>query len=148
SSRLFIRIDTAVVHFTGTATIEVYDVDTTAADTNTAAIAALFRQDRLLGSVEITRNYFFLDDTLSIPIPDAFVLGKIQGGGRVRLGMRFVGDGDVTVLSIERGLPPALVFDPAPGNTSLANRNIAPLSNTPVGDPLAASDLRDYSVVV
>lgn len=148
SARVLLRIDTVNVKFTGNATIEAYNVDTTAADTNTAAVAALFRADRKLGETAITRAQFFLDDTVTIAIPNSFLLGKITGHGRVRIGLKFVGQGDVTVLSIERGLPPALMFDPAPGNTSVASRNLAPLSNTPVGDPLAANDLRDYSVVV
>lgn len=148
SSRIFITVDTTSVHFSGTITIEAYDVDTTAADSNTAAVAALFRADRLLGSVQVLRAQFFLDDTLSIGIPNAFVLGKIRSGGHVRIGLRMVGEGDLTIRSIEQGLPMTLRFDPAPGNTSVLSRTQAPLSNTPVGEFLLANDLRDYSLVV
>ncbi len=148
SSRIFIHVDTQSVHFTGTITIEAYDVDTTAADTNTAAVAALFRPDRLLGSVQAIRAQFFLDDTLSIAIPNTFLLDRIRGGKHTRIGLRLLGQGDITITSIEQGLPVTLKFDPAPGNTSVLSRTQAPLSNTPVGDLLVANDLRDYSIVV
>jgi hypothetical protein len=147
SSRVFIRVDTQKVNFTGTITLEAYDVDTTAADSNVAAVVELFRADRLLGSIQVMRTQFFLDDTLSIAIPNAFVLAKIRGGGRVRIGLRMVGHGDLTISSIEQGLPMTLRFDPAPGNTSVLSRTQAPLSNTPAGELLLANDLRDYSVV-
>lgn len=148
SSRIFLRVDTSDVGFTGSVRIEAYDVDTTAADTNTAAVAALFRPDRLLGSVEVLRVQLFLDDTVSIGIPNSFVLSRIQTGGHVRIGLRVVGDGEITLRSIEQGLPASLRFDPAPGNTSVLSRTQNPLSNTPAGDFLVANDLRDYSVVV
>jgi hypothetical protein len=148
SSRIFIRVDTAAINFTGTIAIEAYDVDTTAADTNTAAVAELFRPDRLLGSTEALRAQFFLDDTISIAIPNSFLLAKIQSGGHVRIGLRIGGEGELTIRSIEQGLPASLRFDPAPGNTSVLSRVQNPLSNTPEGDFLAANDLRDYSVVV
>jgi hypothetical protein len=148
SARIFIRVDTSVVNFTGTIRLEAYDVDTTAADTNTAAVAALFRPDRLLGSIEVLRAQFFLDDTLSIAIPNSFLLGRIRGGGHVRIGLRMVGEGDLTISSIEQGLPMTLRFDPAPGNTAVLSRTQPPLSNTPSGEFLLANDLRDYSLVV
>jgi hypothetical protein len=129
-------------------TLEAFDVDTTAADTNTAAVVALFRPDRLLGSKTLDRTYFFLDDSLSISIPNAFLLSKIRDHKRVRIGFRFVGDGEVTMLSIERGIAPVLLFDPAPGNTSVASRGVTPISNTPANELLLANDLRDYSLVV
>lgn len=148
SARVFIRIDTAAVNFTGTVRLELYDVDSTAADTNTAAVIALFRPDRFLGAADIQRVNLFLDDTLSIPIPNSYVLARVQSGGRVRIGFRMVGEGDLTLRSVESGLPAALQYDPAPGNTSVASRSMGPLSNTPVGDPLLANDLRDYSLLV
>jgi hypothetical protein len=148
SSRIFIRIDTTAVNFTGDVTLELYDVDTTATDTNTTAIAALFRPDRLLGSAVISRASLFLDDTLSIAIPNAYVLSKITGGGHVRIGFRMVGNGDLTLLSSESGLPPALKFDPAPGNTAVASRSIGPISTTPSTDLFLANDLRDFVVLV
>src|SRR6185503_11877333 len=91
---------------------------------------------------------FFLDDTLSINIPNSFVLARIRSGGHVRVGLRIVGEGELTISSIEQGLPVTLRFDPAPGNTSVLSRTQAPLSNTPSGELLLANDLRDYSVVV
>ena len=148
SSRVFIRLDTSVVNFEGTATIEVYDVDTTASDTSVAALSALYRPDRLLGSAAITAEYFLLDDTLSIAIPNDSLLDKIQSDKPLRLGFRFVGTGDITLHSVETGLPVLVRFDPAPGDTAVASRIVGVLSTTPATDLLVANDLRDYSIVV
>jgi hypothetical protein len=148
SSRVFIRIDTAAVNFTGSVMLELYDVDTTAADTNTAAVVSLFRPDRLLGSRQIDRARLFLDDTISVPIPNSFVLAKVLAKARIRIGFRIVGAGDLTIRSVESGLPPALQFDPAPGNTSVASRSMGPISVTPANDIFLANDLRDYSLLV
>jgi hypothetical protein len=148
SARIFVRVDTSVVHFEGTATIELYDVDTTAADTVQEALTALFRPDRLLGSIDVTREYFFLDDTLSIAIPNEVLLNRITGARRLRVGFRFVGPGDITIHSVETGLPPVLLFDPAPGDTEVASRVVGVLSLTPASDLVVANDLRDFSVVV
>jgi len=148
SSRVFIRIDTSVVNYTGTITLKVFDVDTTAADTNTAALIPLFRPDRLLGSLDIPRERLFLDDTVTVQIPNSFVLAKILGHGRIRIGFQLVGHGDITLRSVESNLPAALQYDPAPGNTSVASRSMGPLSNSPTTDPLLENDLRDFSLVV
>jgi hypothetical protein len=148
SSRLFIRIDTSAVNFKDSVTLELYDVDTTAVDSSSAAVIALFRPDRLLGSRVIQRSKLFIDDTVTVSIPNDFIGAKVRGHGRVRIGFRMVGAGDLTLQSIETSLPVALQFDPAPGDTTVASRSMGPLSNTPVGDPLAANDLRDFSLVV
>ena len=148
SSRVFIRLDTTVVNFDGAATIEVYDVDTTAADTSVAALSVLFRPDRLLGTANITSTYFLLDDTLSIAIPNDSLLDKIQNDKPLRLGFRFVGTGDITLHSAETGLPVLLRFDPAPGDTAVASRIVGLFSNSPSTDLIVANDLRDYSIVV
>lgn len=149
SARLFIRLDTSVVNFEGAATIEVYDVDTSAAaDTSQAALAALFRPDRLLGSVGITDTYFLLDDTLSIPIPNDSLAEKITGGKPLRVGFRFLGAGDITLHSVETGLPVVLRYDQAPADSGFGSRIIGVLSKTPASDLVVANDLRDFSLVV
>jgi hypothetical protein len=148
SARIFVRVDTSVVHFSGEAAIEVYDVDTTASDTSEAVVASLFRPDRLIVTRPISSLYFLLDDTLSISIPNAFLLDKIQQGKPLRLGYRFAGTGDITLLSVESGLPAVLRFDPAPGDTTVASRVIGLLSLTPRDDLLVANDFRDFSVVL
>lgn len=148
SARLFVRIDTSAVNFTGTITLEAYDVDTTAADSNTAAVAALFRADRLIGSATIDRPILFLDDTLNIALSNAFVLEKIQNHKRLRVGFRMVGTGDLTLKSVEMGLPVALKFDPAPGDTAVGSRVLGPISRTPSNDLITANDLLDYSLLV
>lgn len=148
SARLRVRFDTATADFTGTMTLEIYDVDTTAADTDTDALIALFRPDRLLSSIEISRQLLFLDDTVNVPLPNDVLLNKITSGGRLRVGLRMVGEGSVIVHSVETGLAPVLVFDPAPDDPDINIRALSVNSRTPTDNPLKASDLRDFPLPV
>lgn len=148
SSRLFVRIDTAAANFTGTVTLEAYDVDTTAVDTNSAALIALFRADRKISSINIARSALFLQDTVSLPLDNAYLLGKIRNGQRLRVGFRMVGAGDMTIQSVETALPVALQFDPAPGDTVVPSGSLTPLSLNPRDDLVSATDLQDFSLVV
>jgi len=148
SARVRVRIDTSTVHFTGAITLKVFDVDTTAADSNFAALVPLFRDNRLLGSVSIERSTLFLDDSVNVSLPDSAILAKIRGNERLRLGFQFVGNGDLTMHSIETGLPSLVIFHPSPGNDSVSLRVVAPNSKTPTDNTFAAFDLNDYSVPV
>ena len=49
SSMVLLRLDTTGTKATAPVTVELYDVDTAAVDTATAAVLALFRPDRLIG---------------------------------------------------------------------------------------------------
>jgi hypothetical protein len=148
SARIRVRFDTSAVRFTGTMTLEAYDVDTTAADADHAALISLFRPDRLLGSLEVNRQLLFIDDTVNVAISNQVLLQKITTNQRLRVGLRMVGSGEVIVQSVETGLAPVLIFDPAPDNTNISVRAVSVNSRTPVDDPLAAADLRDYSLQV
>ena len=67
-------------------TIDMFDVDTTAADSLTTALVPLFRPDRLIG----TRTFQVAEirDTLPLPIRDSVVLAKATAGARLRVGLR------------------------------------------------------------
>lgn len=148
SAALVVHIDTTALNFTGSVTLEAYDVDTTAADTNTAAVAALFRPDRLISTSVVSRNTLLLQDTVMMPLSNAFLLAKILGHQRLRVGFHLVGAGDLTLQSVETGLPVLLRYNPAPGDSIVPTGAIAPLSLTPGDDLLRANDFQDYSVVV
>ncbi len=140
-SALRLRVDTSTAYFgAGRArvpavpvTVEAYDVDTTAgADTTAAALAALFRPGRLLGSVTLAAGAALPDSALRIPLSDAAVAAR--AGGRLRVGVRVVSAdrAQVRVSSARAvaGFAPTLRFDPSPDNT--ANEvTVLPASGTP-----------------
>jgi len=76
SAYLLLHIDTLSIKGPGPVTIEAYDVDTTASDTSTAAVLALFRPDRFISSQVFNRAD--LKDTVRYYISDSAVLAKIQ----------------------------------------------------------------------
>jgi hypothetical protein len=140
-SALRLRVDTATAYFgAGRArvpavpvTVEAYDVDTTAgADTTAAALAALFRPGRLLGSVTLAAGAALPDSALRIPLSDAAVAAR--AGGRLRVGVRVV-SADRAQLRVSSaravaGFAPTLRFDPSPDAT--ANEvTVLPASGTP-----------------
>ena len=84
SAYIQLRLDTLSIKGGGPFTIEAYDVDTTASDTSTAAVLALFRPDRFISSQLFGRGE--LRDTLKYYISNAAVLARIQGGARLRVG--------------------------------------------------------------
>ncbi|MGI9077416.1 MAG: hypothetical protein ACR2G6_08810 [Gemmatimonadaceae bacterium] len=91
-------------------TIELYDVDTAAADLDLDAIRVLFRPDRLLSSATFAPDS--LTGRLRIPVPTAFLLSRVTGGRRVRLGIAVRSDSSVQIrtLSTETGGPPVLTY--------------------------------------
>jgi hypothetical protein len=76
-------VDTARRIATAPITIEVYDVDTTAADSNTAAIAALVRPDRLIGSLALPQDTTL--DTLRVSLDDIVVADRVVNARRLRV---------------------------------------------------------------
>jgi hypothetical protein len=76
SAFIQLQLDTLSIKGAGPFTIEAYDVDTTANDTSTAAILALFRPDRLISSQVYARAD--LKDTVKFFISNDVVLNKIQ----------------------------------------------------------------------
>lgn len=148
SAYIQLRIDTLSIKGGGPFTIEAYDVDTTANDTSTAAIIALFRPDRLISSQLLARAE--LRDTTKYFISNAAVLAKIQSGARLRVGLRVIGlasSSEIRIASTERGAPPVLFFRATP-DTLTRPLTVVPFSETPADDPIVARALTDYTVIV
>lgn len=125
-------------------TLEMYDVDTTAADTVAAGLLPLFRPDRLLGTKTFAPESIL--DTLRLPIDGNKVLEKIVNGQHLRIGFKMV-----TATSAQlRFFPVAfagtqLRFKPAPDTSVI----VSLVSNTPtdtVQTELKAA-LTDYVIV-
>jgi hypothetical protein len=80
-----------------TVTFEVYDVDTTATDPDTAAVRPLFRPDRLLATRTVPKDS--LTGTIRIVLPPTFILTRIVNGLRTRFGVAVKSDSS-TILRI------------------------------------------------
>jgi hypothetical protein len=148
SAYIQLRIDTLNIKGGGPFTIEAYDVDTTANDTSSAAIIALFRPDRLISSQLLAREE--LRDTTKYFISNAAVLAKIQSSARLRIGLRVIGlasSSEIRIASTERSAPPVLFFRATP-DTATRPLTVVPFSETPADDPIVARALSDYTVIV
>lgn len=146
---LFVVRDT-LTSVRGQVRIDVYDVDTTAADSSTAAIKSLFRADRLIGGA--TFDSAAVKDSIKVPINNAVVLRKLYNAQHLRLGFRassVTAGAPVTIDlgSIDGGQSPFLRFHPAPGDTSIKETTVSPLSFTPTENTQVAADFADYAVI-
>jgi hypothetical protein len=146
SAYIQLRVDTLAIKGDGPFTIEAYDVDTTANDTSTAAVIALFRPDRFISSQLLARTE--LKDTTKYFISNAAVLAKLQSGARLRVGLRVTGptSSQIRIRSFEGGASPLLSFRATP-DTTTRPLVVIPRSTTPVGDAIVASNLTDYTVI-
>jgi hypothetical protein len=146
SAYIRLRLDTLSIKGAEALTIEAYDVDTTANDTSTAAVLALFRPDRFISSQTFTRAQ--LTDTLKYYISNATVLTKIQNGAPLRVGLRATGivSSQLLIISTEGGSGPMMFFRATP-DTSTKPLVVAPFSKTPVGESIVAFSLEDYTVI-
>ncbi len=138
-------VDTLSIKGTDPVTIEAYDVDTTANDTSTTAVLALFRADRLIASQTFTTAE--LKDTIRYTLPGAHVLTKIENQQRLRVGLRTAsaGSSQFVMPSTEVGAPTHLRFRVS-ADTTVQPLIVAPLSLTPTDDAIVANNLRDYTV--
>ena len=149
SSMVVVRLDTAGSRATAPVTVELYDVDTTAVDTSTAAVLALFRPDRLIGGKTYEPNEL-KRDTLRVPLQNDKVLGKLTGSAprRLRLGIRVQSSASaqIRIVAREGGFTNQVTYDPSPDTLvrPLAN---SPASLTPTDNPTIRSDLTDYQLV-
>jgi hypothetical protein len=147
SAYILLRVDTLSVKGAGPFTIEAYDVDTTANDTTTAAVLALFRPDRFISSQVLPRTD--LKDSTRYYISNAAVLARIQNGAaRFRVGLRVTSttSSQIRLGAAEGGGTPLLIFRPTP-DTATTPIQVTPLSKTPTDDPIVASHLTDYTIV-
>lgn len=149
SSVLRLRFDTTDT-LRQAATLEAYDVDTAAAvDTSAAALAALFRPERRLGTVRLAAGA--VPDSVRLPLSDAAVAGKTRGSRRLRVGLRVVSAGaaQLRLFSTRGGNlsdVSVLRFDPAT-DTLYRPLTVLPASGTP-GVAEVAAGLEDFSFVV
>jgi hypothetical protein len=146
SAYIQLRVDTLSVKGAGPFTIEAYDVDTTANDTTTAAVLALFRPDRFISSQVLLRTE--LKDTTRYYISDSAVLSRIQNGARFRVGLRVTSttSSQIRMGAAEGGGTPILFFRATP-DTNTKPLQVIPLSKTPTDDPIVAIHLTDYTIV-
>jgi hypothetical protein len=141
-------LDTLSIKGTDPVTIEAYDVDTTANDTSTAAVLALFRPDRLIASHVFAP--FELTDTLKYFLSDPDVLARIQNGSRLRIGFRAVTVGSIQMRFSSTENPfgggPLLFFRATP-DTATKPLTVVPISSTPVDQRFVAANLADYTII-
>lgn len=149
SSHLRFFIDTTESLAKANVTVELYDVDTTAADADFDAVRALFRPDRFISSRTFTP--LPVADTVNIPIPNEFLVAKIQSPQRrLRVGVRIVSDSTARLLPLtaNQALYPRLRYDPAPTNPDFNVLERVPRSFTPEDDPALAVNFTDYQLPV
>jgi hypothetical protein len=146
SAYILFTLDTLSIKGPGPVTIEAYDVDTTADDSVTAAVLALFRPDRFISSQTFTRAQ--LTDSLKYFISNDTLLAKIQNKQRLRIGLRATGpvSSQLRLASTEGGLPPDLFFRATP-DTATKPLFVVPLSSTPADESIAAGHLSDYTII-
>ena len=146
SAHILLRVDTLSIKGGGPFTIEAYDVDTTASDTSSAAVLALFRPDRFISSQQLIRAD--LKDTVRYYISNAAVLARIQSGARFRVGLRVTSatSSQIRIASAEGGATPILRFRATP-DTTTKPLQVTPFSKTPSDDAIVKSHLTDYTVI-
>ncbi len=146
SAFIQLRVDSLSIKGDGPFTIEAYDVDTTANDTSTTAILALFRPDRFISADTLPKTA--LKDTVKYFIDNPALLAKIQAGARFRVGLRVTAatSSQIRIASSEGGLPPLLSFRVSP-DTVIKRITVNPASTTPVGNTIVAGPLVDYTVI-
>jgi hypothetical protein len=118
STYLRFFVDTLLSRASGPFTVEVFDVDTTEADSVSAVVRSLFRADRKVGEVRITAER--LADSLRIPVDKELVRARIEARGRLRLGVRIAPGANVQlrVGALVAGQPvPRFTFDPSTDTT-------------------------------
>jgi hypothetical protein len=146
SAYVLLKLDTLSIKAGSPVTIEAYDVDTTANDTSTAAMLALFRPDRFISSQTFALTE--LTDSLKYFISNSFVLSKIQNNQPLRIGLRATGatSSQLTFYSTESLVPPAMFFRATP-DTTTKPLVVTERSKTPVGEAILAANLADYTVI-
>jgi hypothetical protein len=145
SARIFVVIDTTIGRPTAPLTIDMFDVDTTAADSLTTALVPLFRPDRLIG----TRTFTVAEirDTLPLPISNEVVLAKATAGARLRVGFRISSPQAAKLRVAGSEFAPRLTFRVSP-DTLVHKDTVLLNSKTPVGEPVNAAVYAMYPIVV
>ena len=147
SSQLNVRVVAPSKQPTVPFTIEVYNVDTTASDTASAPVLALFRPDRFLGSRTFQPSDS-VKDTLRVPISNAAVLSAVTHGTHLRVGLKLVSTASMQLklTAVGLGSPTTLSFR-ATSDTATARITVAPVSLTPKDPAFLKEPLADYLLV-
>lgn len=126
-------------------TIEVYDVDTTASDFDTAAVRARFRPSTLIGSYTVRRDS--LPDSIFVRLDTSAIRRNVQAG-RLRVGLRIRSDlsMQVPIVSTNGGGPLFLRFWARAGADTVT-RTVSP-SSSPAGAGGDVPALADYLIVL
>ena len=146
SSKVRLYLTLAGAKLPGNVRFEVYDVDTTASDTASAAVLATFRKDRLIGSLTLAKAAVI--DSVFIPLSDSAVLAKLTAHTRLRLGFRVDGDGPVSLRAktTESGFGASLSYRPS-SDTAVRALVVSPYSSTPTDFEPQRVDLTDFTLV-
>jgi hypothetical protein len=151
-ARLQIRVRVPAQPSSQPVTIDAYDVDTTvtdSADTTSASMLPLFRDDRLLGSLtfKVSEVADSADSTVDVPIKAAYLLAKIQARARLRVGLlvRASLSAEVVLEGVAQARPESLTFRVSP-DQAVARRAALPYSATPA-ERFIGADLSDFVIV-
>ena len=139
-------VDTAGGKVPGPLTLDLYDVNSDAADSAVASIAALFRSDRLIASSTFARTE--LKDTIRVTLPSSAILSR--KGGRLRIGVRARSTGSVQVRlrSQEGAVTPTQLSFRVAADTIVPRIVLLPYSKTPADQSVLALALADYTLLV
>ena len=144
SARVFVVIDTTIGRPTAPVTVDMFDVDTTAADSLTSALVPLFRPDRLIGTRTFTVAE--LRDTLPLPLRDSVVLAKATAGTHLRVGFRIRSTQSTKLRVAGSVFVPRLTFRVSP-DTLVRKDTVLLTSKTPAGEA-TASIYAMYPIIV
>jgi hypothetical protein len=148
SATLTVPIDTAGTAVNGAITVEAYDVSADGVDTAPAALAALFTASRRLATVSFA-DRAALGDTLRLPLSPDFVLARITGPQRLRVGLllRSAASAQVNLVSTENtaGSAARLLLRTA---ADTAAQTVGPNSSAAGAAASAGPELRDFVAVV
>jgi hypothetical protein len=124
---LVIPMDTTGRRGAAPVTIYAYDVDTAQSDSVAAVVKSLFRTDRIIGATTVTPDS--VRDTLRIPLVKSAIGAKIVAGGRLRVGLRLEGRGQLRAIAFANGFGASYVtFDPST-DTTYAPLTFAPTTS-------------------
>ena len=146
SATMIFLIDTLQTKPTTPITVDAFDIDTTASDTTTAAIAPLYRADRLLGSRTFAAGEF-KTDTLRLALNSDAIFAKLRDTLRLRIGLKVRGTGNARLRVLGTGFPPRIRFR-ASTDTTVAPDTLFPQSVSPAGDLFGQSAFRFFPVYV
>lgn len=144
---LRLRISTFEGKLADSTTIEVFNVDTTAADTDFTALLALFRPDRQIGGGTFAEEDLVDVDSVRVPLSGEALLPIIHSAHRLRVGLRVSGPAAVQfhVFSTESGLSAVLSYRPA-ADTTVPYVFLVPQSRTPDAPAELRANLADFVI--